>query len=156
MWENRKNIKLKATQVPAKRGALCMKFTTTTLLQEETPDTTLYKTPTKCLVMTPFGIPSTPPKPLIPNSLIAWREIIGVLNAKRCLSLKRCGIFLSKTDTVTEILNAILYERMCTKTANQGTVEELMNALQNLDDPGRGESSLTPRNIWARFLFHFF
>ena len=41
MWENRKSIKPKATQAPAKRGFLCMKFTTATLSKEETLDTTL-------------------------------------------------------------------------------------------------------------------
>ena len=87
-----------------------MKFITATLLKEETPDTTFNRTPTNSLVMTPVGIPSTPPKHLIPNSLIAWTEIIGVLNAKRCLFLKGRAIFLSKTDKVKEILDAILYE----------------------------------------------
>ena len=111
MWENRKSIKPKATQVPATRGFLYMKFTTATLSKWETLDTTL-RTPTKGLVMTPFGIPSIPPKPLIPLSQIAWREIIGALNAKRCLSPERRGIFLSKTDKAKEILSAISYEWM--------------------------------------------
>ena len=63
--EEKKEYKTKRTQVPAKRGFLCMKFITATLLKEETPDTTFNRTLTKGLVMTPVGIPSTPPKHLI-------------------------------------------------------------------------------------------
>ena len=48
-----KEYKTKGTQVPTKRGFLCMKFTTATLSKEETLDNTL-RTSSKGLVMTPF------------------------------------------------------------------------------------------------------
>ena len=51
-------------------------------------------------------------------------------------TFKKRGFLSSKTDRIKEILETILYEWMWT-TRGQGTVEELMSALQKLDDNGR-------------------